>query len=176
MGSLDAFLKDQGFKFSQSEKEVRLEKVRKFNVVSLIVGLIGISIFVFIGFSFPAAGGLMYVIAAIILLLVLRFNFRGYRPITLFDWTYKTMIKKSVYFFINSVTVNIEDYNGIDLRTTDLASSSSEGVDEFQKTIFLRTANGEIDVVDFYTDNEPVEPEIPTIMQAIHDHLMRGKS
>lgn len=175
MASLDAFLKDQGYQFSQTDKEVKLEKSRKLNVISIVVGLIGIAVFVLIGVVFETAGSLMFIIAGLILLIVMRFNFRGFRPITIFDWTFKTMVKKSTFFFVNSITTKIEGYNGIDLRTVDLASSSSEGVDEFQKTIYLKTSNGEVDVIDFYTDFEAMEPEIPVIMQAIHDHLMKAK-
>ena len=175
MASLDAFLNDQGYEFHQNENEVILEKSRKLNIISIIVGAVGMGVFIFIGVIFPAASSLMYIIAAIIALIVARFNFRGFRPRTIFNWQGDSMIKKSVYFFVNSKTYKIDGYNGIDLRTVDLATSSSEGVDEFQKTIFLRTADGELDVVDFYTDNEPMEPEIPLIMQAIHDHLMKRK-
>ncbi len=134
MASLDKFLKDQGYKMHQTDKEVVLEKSKKVNVISIVVGLIGISIFVFLGVVFTSSAVLMYLIAALILLIVLRFNFRGFRPIILFDWSYKTMVRKSVYFFANSITTHIEGYQGIDVRVVDLATSSSEGVDEFQKT------------------------------------------
>ncbi len=101
----------------------------------------------------------------------MRFNFRGARPITIFDWTRNTMIKKSVWFFLNSVSHKIEGYNGVDLEITDLGKESSEGVDEFQKTIYLKTQNGNINVVDFYSEVEPMEPELKEIMQMIHDYL-----
>ena len=173
MSSLNDFLKEQGFEFTVTDKEVRLEKSKKINKISVVVGAIGVGIFIFLGYSFPPAAVLMYVIAVIILLLVMRFNFRGYRPITIFDWTYRNMIKKSVYFFLNSKSYKIDGYQGVDVRVIDWSSKSSEGVDEFQKTIFLKTNNGEIDVVDFYTEVEPLEPELTEIMQAINDHLLK---
>lgn len=173
MGSLEAFLKDQGYKFEVSDKEVRLERKRKRNIVSYIIGIIGVSVFVLIGTVLTSAATLMYIIAVLIVFTVLRFNFRGFRPITLFDWTHTTMIKKSVYFFINSKSFKINGYKGIDVKTVDWSSQSSEGVDEFQKTVFLNTEDGELRVFDFYTEQEALEPEIKEIMEAINAHLLK---
>ena len=173
MGSLEAFLKDQGYKFEVSDKEVRLERKRKRNIVSYIIGIIGVSVFVLIGTVLTSAATLMYIIAVLIVFTVLRFNFRGFRPITLFDWTHTTMIKKSVYFFINSKSFKINGYKGIDVKTVDWSSQSSEGVDEFQKTVFLNTEDGELRVLDFYTEQEALEPEIKEIMEAINTHLLK---
>lgn len=171
--SLDTFLDAQGYALSHSDTEIRLEKNQKTNVTSIIAGTIGIAVFIFMGVSFPPAATMMYVVAGAILLVVLRFNFRGARPITIFDWTHTMMVKKSVWFFINSKTSKIEGYNGVDLKTIDLGSQSSEGVDEFQKTIYIKTNSGEVDVVDFYSEVEPMEPELKEIMQIIHDHLIQ---
>ena len=173
MTSLDEFLKDQGFKFIHSDNEVILEKTKKVNIIAIVVGAIGMAILVLIGSWLSSP--IMYVIALLVLLIILRFHFRGLRPRTIFDWTYTTMVRKSVFFFVNSKTVKIKWYKSIDVKVIDLATSSSEGVDEFQKTVFLNTANGEINVVDFYTDFEAVEPEIPMIMEIIDAHLKKAK-
>ena len=97
------------------------------------------------------------------------------RPITIFDWTRTTMVKKSVWFFIDSKISQIDGYNEVDLNTIDLGSESSEGVDEFQKTIYIKTNSGNIDVVDFYSEVEPMEPELQEIMKIIHDYLVNKK-
>ncbi len=173
MASLEAFLQDQGYTFSVSDKEIRLVRKRKFNIVSWVVGIIGMSVFILIASVFESAAVLMYILAVLILFIVLRFNFRGFRPITLFDWTHTTMIKKSVYFFANSKSYQIRGYKGIDVNTVDWSSQSSEGVDEFQKTIFLKTEEGDVRVTDFYTEQEALEPEIKEIMEAINAHLLK---
>lgn len=173
MASLEAFLKDQGYSFSVSDKEVRLERNRKWNIVSIVIGIIGMSVFIFIGSAFESAAVLMYLLAVLILFIVLRFNFRGFKPITIFDWTHSTMIKKSVYFFVNSTSFKINGYKGIDVDTVDWSSKSSEGVDEFQKTIYLKTEDGDLRVFDFYTEQEALEPEIKEIMEAINAHLLK---
>jgi hypothetical protein len=173
--ALEAFLSEQGYRLHYTDDEVKLEKKLKINITSIIVGGIGIGIFVMLGSWLKDSAILMYVISAIILLIVLRFNYRGARPITIFDWSHDTMIRKSVWFFLNSQSVKINGYTGIDLRTTDWSSQSSEGVDEYQKTIFLKTADGEVDVVDFYTEEEDTEPELKEIMQILHDFLIVKK-
>ena len=122
MASLDKFLQDQGYTLRHTDKEVVLEKSKKISIISFLVGIVGISVFVFLGYTFKSAGVLFYIIAVIIFLLVWRFNFRGFRPIIIFDWTYKTMVRKSVYFFVNSKTIRIEGYQGIDVSVVDLAT------------------------------------------------------
>jgi len=171
MASLDVFLKDQGFRLTRSDDEIILEKKRKFNVTSIIVGVISITVLIFVGRMLPPAKTLMYIISGIVVLLVAGFNFRGTRPITVFNWTHNTMVKKSVWFFVNSKTTQIEGYRGIDINTVDWQSQSSEGVDEYQKTIYLKTDGGDINVVDFYTEEKETEPELVELMQIIHDHL-----
>ena len=168
--SMDAYLAGQGFSLQHSATEIRLEKKRKINVTSIIVGVIGMAVMIAFGSFFSLS--FFYAVAGFILLIVLRFNFRGARPITIFDWTHTMMVKKSVWFFINSKTSKIKDYNGIDLNTIDLGSESSEGVDEFQKTIYIKTGSGNIDVVDFYSEVEPMEEELKEIMQIIHNYLV----
>lgn len=173
--ALDKFLKEQGYTLEKTESEVKLERNRKVNVISIVVGVIAIAIFTWVGSWLKEAATLMYIISVIILFVVLRFNYRGARPITVFDWTHKTMIKKSVWFFINSKSFAINGYQGIDVRTTDLSTQSSEGVDEFQKRIFLNTAEGEIRVIDFFVEeDERVDEEIKELMQIIHDHLKKS--
>ncbi len=169
--SLDTFLAEQGYDLQHSDDEIRLEKKKKTNITSIIVGAIGMGVLILMGVVFSMNA--FYFVAGIILLIVMRFNFRGARPITIFDWTHTTMIKKSVWFFINSKATKIEGYNGVDLKTIDLGSESSEGVDEFQKTIHLLTSTGNVDVVDFYSEVEPMEPELKEIMQIIHEFLVR---
>jgi hypothetical protein len=172
--ALNDFLKEQGYKLELSDNEVVLERRRKINVVSIVVGVISISILMLVGSWLPVTS-LMTVLSVVILFLVLRFNFRGTRPITIFDWTFKTMIKKSVWFFANSKSIAINGYKGIDLRTVDLSSQSSEGVDEFQKTIYLNTEDGEVVVIDFYIEeDETVDAELRELMQIIHNHLIKG--
>jgi hypothetical protein len=171
MTSLDVFLKDQGFRLIRMNDEIILERKKKFNVTSIIVGGVSIFILLYVGYMLPPATVLMYIIAAIVLLVVLRFNYRGSRPLTVFNWSHNTMVKKSVWFFVNSKTTTIEGYEGIDIKTVDWQSQSSEGVDEFQKTIYLKTKNGDIRVQDFYTEEEETEPELKELMQIIHEHL-----
>ena len=168
--SLDAYLAAQGYSLQHSDTEIRLEKLQKINVTSIIVGAIGMAVMIVFGSFFSIS--FFYVIAGFILLTVLRFNFRGTRPITIFDWTHTMMIKKSVWFFINSKTSKINDYNGVDLNTIDLGSESSEGVDEFQKTIYIKTSSEHIDVVDFYSEVEPMEEELTEIMEIFHNYLV----
>ena len=175
--ALDKFLKSQGYKLEKSETEIKLERVRKLNIVSIVVGTVAIIIFTWVGSWLKEAATLMYIISAIILFVVLRFNYRGARPITIFDWTHKNMIKKSVWFFINSMSFEINGYQGIDCRTTDLSSQSSEGVDEFQKRIYLNTADGEIRVIDFYVEeDESVDDELRELMQIIDAHLSKASA
>ena len=169
--SLDAYLAAQGFDLQHSDKEIRFEKKRKINVTSLVIGVIGIGLFVLMGIVFSQTS--LFVVAGLIVLVVMRFNFRGARPITIFDWTHTLMVKKSVWFFLNSKSFKIENYNGVDLNIIDLGSESSEGVDEFQKTIYLKTSAGNIDVVDFYSEVKPMEPELKEIMEIIHNYLTR---
>lgn len=176
MAALDDFLQEQGYKIQLTNDEILLEKVHKINVTSLIVGGIGIAIMVLIGIVLPPAASLMYVIAFVILVVVFRFNYRGMRPIVVFDWTHSMMVRRSVYFFVNSQTTKINGYQGIDIRTKDWSSQSSEGVDEYQKTIFLKTADGEVEVVDFYTEEEKVEPELLELEQIIDKHLRTSKA
>jgi len=174
--ALDSFLKEQGYRLERSEDQIKLEKRRKINVTSIVVGAIAVTLFLLIGSWLKDSAILMYVISLIVVTVVFRFNYRGARPITIFDWTHSTMIRKSVWFFVNSQSVKINGYNGIDLRTTDWSSQSSEGVDEYQKTIYLNTADGEVTVVDFYTEEESMEPELKELMQVIHDFLMAKKA
>ncbi|MCP4457646.1 MAG: hypothetical protein GY816_06420 [Cytophagales bacterium] len=169
--SLDAYLKAQGYDLHHSDTKIRLEKKRKINVTSIVVGVIGVGVLSLMGVVFSMNS--FYVVAGLIVLVVMRFNFRGTRPITIFDWTHTMMVKKSVWFFINSKSTKITGYNGIDINTIDLGSESSEGVDEFQKTIYLKTSSGNVDVVDFYSEVEPMEPELKEIMQIIHDYLVK---
>ena len=169
--SLDTYLAAQGYALHHSDKEIRLEKKRKINITSIVIGVISVGVLSLMGAVFSMVS--FYVVAGLIVLVVMRFNFRGARPITIFDWTHTTMVKKSVWFFINSQTTKIENYNGIDLNTIDLGSESSEGVDEFQKTIYIRTGAGNVDVVDFYSEVEPMEPELKEIMQIIHNYLIQ---
>lgn len=173
--ALDKFLKEQGYKLEHSDTEVVLERRRKINIVSIVVGTISVLVLTLVGSWLQDAATLMHIISIVIVFLVLRFNFRGTRPITIFDWTFKTMTRKSVWFFANSKSIAINGYRGIDLRTIDLSTESSEGVDEFQKTIILNTADGEVKVIDFYIEeDETVEEELKELMQIIHNHLIKG--
>ena len=71
--SLESYLKGQGYSLKHSSEEVRLEKELRINVPSIVVGVIGMGIMIYFESLFLIS--FFYVLAGVILLVVLRFNF-----------------------------------------------------------------------------------------------------
>jgi hypothetical protein len=112
-------------------------------------------------------------IALAILLVVIRFNSRGLRPITIFDWTRTQMVRKSRMFFANSITVKLGEVQAVGIRMIDLVSHSTEGVDDYEKIVFLKTADGEVDVVEFFSEQKDNEPGLEEFRSLLENFLVK---
>lgn len=172
MSNLQSFMASHGYKLDISENEIRLEKKRRFNIGAIIFGLIFVPFFIIGGIWLNMKTG-SFILGLVILLIVIRFNTRGLRPVTIFDWSHTKMIRKSLVFFANSITINLEDVKGVAIRFKDLASDSSEGVDDFEKTIYIKTGKGDINVVDFYSEKKGVEPELEEFRALLENYLLQ---
>jgi hypothetical protein len=177
MSALNSFMAEQGYTIRVQPEEIRFEKKRRIRIGAIIFGLVFIPLFLLLGFGLPSSSLNMQIgcslIAMGILLVVVRFNSRGIRPVTIFDWTRTQMVRKSRVFFANSITMKLEDVQGVGIRMVDLVSHSTEGVDDYEKILFVKTAKGEVDVVEFFSDQKDVEPGLEEFRSLLENYLMK---